>query len=508
MRNIKSIFIYLLVFTLSFLPLFSKEKKLTEEQMTAYRTKPAVVLIYSGLFIEITFGNGNKATVPNYGSGSGFFINQDGYLVTNGHVVQTYVEYTNDKAKAAQKVLDDFVINTIVNNFKQQYGRNPSPSELENAYKDYMKKEDPRLTNHGPINYVILSNNQDYNFEVKKYSPSIPEGGKDIAVLKIERDNCPIIMLGDSADLTIQQRVFTIGYPGVVDPSRFPLLGPENTLRSTITGGAITALKTDYKGMSVIQHDAATSPGNSGGPTVDSQGRVVGVHSYAATEQAGFKFCVPINTAKEFIRETGVEINQPSEFTKIFNELMDAVWSEKWFDAQSKVAIALTYMENQPDLKKLQQTIQMEISQMGVIAKIWMKYKVLVILVVVLVLVLVGISVRRKKVSLPSPAIKREKKGAYLLGQSGPLMGNKFPVGKGSVRIGRDSARCQIVLTDETVSREHAVVEPTPDGKAVRIRGLSGTNPTYVNDRAITEAELKEGDQVRIGKTIFLFKKE
>lgn len=106
------------------------------------------------------------------------------------------------------------------------------------------------------------------------------------------------------------------------------------------------------------------------------------------------------------------------------------------------------------------------------------------------------------------PASKPKKGFGYLLGQAGPLTGNRFPVEKSGLRIGRDPSQCNIVLTEDVVSREHAVIEPAPDGKTIRIKSLSATNPTRVNDRAITEAELKDGDQIKIGQTVLVYKIE
>lgn len=499
-------------------------EQLTEEQMTAYRTRPAVVLVYSGMFVKFVLKNGQPFDIPNYGSGSGFFINAEGYLVTNGHVVDIYKKYMDDKTGQAQQVLNNFIMNRIIQEFKQTRGREPSQQEINDEFMKFMRNQQPRIVNHGAINYVILSNRETLRFELKKFSPSIPDGGKDIAVLKVERNNCPVIKLGDSTHLNLQQQVFTIGFPAVVDPQRFPLLGQENTLNSSITRGSISALKTDYKGMSVIQHDSATSPGNSGGPTVDSKGNVVGVHSYAAREYDGFKFCVPINAAKEFIRDAGVEFNKTSEFTEVFNQLMDAVWKGQWFDAQTHVSTALAYMKNEPDLEKLQQLILKRISEMGFLEKIWRQNKVVVIIAVILIILILVVlkislfpSAAAEEPSLapekepetaapPADKIKAAEEEATVM--EGEIAGSltvivkdeeigTFDIPPTPVIVGRDP-RSDIVIKSETISKSHLKI--IPKGDQFFLVDLGSTNGTYVNGEKITETLITPDDIVQLGK--------
>ncbi|MDQ1353341.1 MAG: hypothetical protein QG657_3647 [Acidobacteriota bacterium] len=504
--------------------------KLTEEQMTAYRTRPAVAMIYSGMFVKAQLKSGQTFELPNYGSGSGFFINPDGYLVTNGHVVDIYVKYMADKDGYAQKTLNDAIIQQIVVQFKKSQGREPSGKELEAAYKQFMQDQQPRITEHGAINYVLLSNSETFRFEVKKFSPSIPDGGKDIAVLKIERENCPVIMLGDSSQLVLQEPIFVIGFPGVVDPQRFPLLGKENTLISSITRGSISALKKDYNGMSVIQHDAATSPGNSGGPAVDIKGQVVGVHSYAATEYDGFKFCVPINSAKEFIRETGIETNKLSEFSIVFNKLMDAVWNEEWFDARGYVSTALAYMKNEPDLEKMQQMILTRINEMGFLEKIWRQSKTIVIIVVVLVILILVVlkiafsptvpereaapahqgpatpvtpvtaapPVDKTKASEPEGTVlEGEVAGSLTVLVKGEDKGT-FNITSSGITIGRDPMTVNVHIADSIVSKNHLKI--VPRGDKFFLVDLGSTNGTYVNGQKIKETLASLDDMVQLGK--------
>jgi serine protease Do len=117
----------------------------------------------------------------------------------------------------------------------------------------------------------------------------------DLAVLKIDADNLPVAALGNSDDVEVGHIVFAIGAP----------LG----LKSTMTEGIVSALGRnigiigdEYGIENFIQTDAAVNPGNSGGPLVDIQGRVIGINTAIATTNAryqGYSFAIPINLAKD-----------------------------------------------------------------------------------------------------------------------------------------------------------------------------------------------------------------
>jgi putative serine protease PepD len=126
----------------------------------------------------------------------------------------------------------------------------------------------------------------------------------DLAVLKIQMGNLPVIAFGDSSKLSIGDPVVAIGSP----------LG----LSSTVTSGIVSALNRSVTTGNVgaesyidaIQTDAAINPGNSGGALLDAQGRIVGVNSAIATLSSGstsgsigLGFSIPINEAKRVANE-------------------------------------------------------------------------------------------------------------------------------------------------------------------------------------------------------------
>jgi Do/DeqQ family serine protease len=116
----------------------------------------------------------------------------------------------------------------------------------------------------------------------------------DLAVLKIELDRLPVVVLGNSDDLDIGDQVLAIGNPFGVG--------------QTVTSGIISALGRNQLGINVfenfIQTDAAINPGNSGGALVDTQGRLLGINTAIYSRSGGsmgIGFAIPVSTARQVL---------------------------------------------------------------------------------------------------------------------------------------------------------------------------------------------------------------
>jgi serine protease Do len=163
---------------------------------------------------------------PSKGYGSGFIISADGYIVTNAHVV--------DEADSIKITLSD-------------------------------KRE---------LDAKLIGKDK----------------GSDIALLKIEAKDLPVLELGDSSKLKVGQWVYAIGAPFGLD--------------YTATQGIVSALSRhlpDGNYVPFIQTDVSINPGNSGGPLFDLNGKVVGVNSMIYSRSGGYmgvSFSVPVNLVK------------------------------------------------------------------------------------------------------------------------------------------------------------------------------------------------------------------
>ncbi|HMH01450.1 MAG TPA: trypsin-like peptidase domain-containing protein [Terriglobales bacterium] len=119
----------------------------------------------------------------------------------------------------------------------------------------------------------------------------------DLAVIQIKAPNLPAMVLGDSRNLQVGQKVYAIGNP-------FGLSG-------TMTRGIVSSIREvrEPDGMKIddaIQTDAAINPGNSGGPLLNWRGEVIGINTMIASnvgQSAGIGFAIPINTAKAVLND-------------------------------------------------------------------------------------------------------------------------------------------------------------------------------------------------------------
>lgn len=104
--------------------------------------------------------------------------------------------------------------------------------------------------------------------------------------------------------------------------------------------------------------------------------------------------------------------------------------------------------------------------------------------------------------TLGSPVASGGGDSACLVIIYGDELGKRIELARSAIGIGR-GVDCEIALEDEASSRRHAQVAWA--GSSYKVTDLGSTNGTYVNDVQVKEAELRDGDQIKVGRTIFKF---
>lgn len=117
----------------------------------------------------------------------------------------------------------------------------------------------------------------------------------DIALLKVEADNLPVVKIGSSANLKVGSWVMAIGSPFGFDHS--------------VSVGVISATGRTLPSetyVPFIQTDVAINPGNSGGPLFNMDGEVIGINSQIYSRTGGFmglSFAIPVDVAKDIVEQ-------------------------------------------------------------------------------------------------------------------------------------------------------------------------------------------------------------
>ena len=493
-------------------------------------SKPAVVRIYAGYSGQFVWKE-RAFDVQYIGSGSGFLIHPTGYILTNAHVVSDVKEGDEHGQRLLLQRLAMQVLTAL--------GQPITQATVQSAMTQLATEA--QLTSFKRINLVFLQSGSRYPFEIKAYGAPVGEG-KDVAVVKIEVKNAPTLMLGDSDAMEVGDRLYVIGYPAAGDS---PVLDQKSELEPTTNDGHISAKKTAADGAPILQTNASTTHGNSGGPVLNEKGEVIGLLTFRGDtvnnqEVQGFNFIVPINTAQEFVRQAGTQA-AVSPIDGKWKEGLENYWAGRYSDSKQSLSAVVALYPDHSEARKVMGSAEERIIKGE--DKSGSSLSTLFLIALVLgggllfvgVIVVVILLARRGKATPPgaaapssssssaapaSPAspspsapvsapaaggyqpttiVDTSVLGSKLVALSGPLAGKEFHIGAG-LMVGRDPARSQVVVNDVQISGTHVWVGIV--GGKVIARESGSKNGSYLNDdmaKAITEVEMKLGDTLTLG---------
>jgi len=222
----------------------------------------------------------------NLGTGSGFVVETDGYIITNYHVVERAYVLQSMQTESMKSV--DKLIGNITCNVKGSLGSFIDVDTIKSMLNQTLP----------PEARVFCRINSENSYQACRIVNVEPE--LDLAVLKIESSSSFLnkVDFGDSGSLIVGQSLVAIGNPFGLD--------------QTVTSGVVSALNREIKtqeGGSIrncIQTDAAINPGNSGGPLLNLEGDVIGVNTAIITtsgSNAGIGFAIPSDRVEPVVKD-------------------------------------------------------------------------------------------------------------------------------------------------------------------------------------------------------------
>jgi S1-C subfamily serine protease len=380
----------------------------SEGERLAMYSKPAVVRIIDGAQGTIWFQppgyQGQSFNVSAIGLGSGFFISSNGYIATNAHVVTTTHD-GEDKAKQA-------LFWQLVQQIAKQIGKDPR--SLNTSFID----QHSTLQSFQLFHHVIIPDGSAFPFEIKQYGAPTGEGndqGKDVAIIKIEVKNAPILKMADSEKVQLQDHVTVIGYPGAADTFNSGLLSSKSALEATINDGKISAKKQATSGAPILQTSTAATHGNSGGPVLNDANEVIGLLTFRGDtingqEVSGFSFIVPSNTVMEYVKSAGTT-NDMGPTDNLYREGLGYYWDQYYSSAIPKFEEVKRMFPQHSEVDRLVQSSQQAKAEGKEKSSfpVWIVVVVVVVLLLILLLIImivvgVVIAKKRKKVKAAGPA--------------------------------------------------------------------------------------------------------
>jgi S1-C subfamily serine protease/pSer/pThr/pTyr-binding forkhead associated (FHA) protein len=343
------------ILLLSQIPGISKNSQPEVNQRLTMYSKPAVVRILSGCSGKYEY-QGRTYPFLSGGLGSGYFVDQNGYIVTNAHVVN----FSDGGEKACRE--------RLFNNLVERISGQRDLTQVSQQSKDLIR-QNSELTDFIFKNEVILPNADKFKFEVKE--PGLPVSqpdqgdiGKDVAIIKIEVTNAPVLELGDSSTVQIQSPIVVLGYPGVADNTS--VLSEDSFLEASVLDGKVAnPNKKLQNGSPVLQLNVTVAPGSSGGPVLNDEGKVIGMITFGGSgydEETSFPYAIPTSTILEFTRKSGAAIEEGST-GPLYREGLDLYWNQDYEGAKTKFEAVKSLFKQHSEVDKLIKVSEQKIAE-------------------------------------------------------------------------------------------------------------------------------------------------
>jgi len=336
-------------------------------QEVVLRAKPATVLVVAEVGADVTLDCGAGArqvsAPPFRETGTGWYADSNGAVVTNAHVVQPahapprwLLNEVTQKAVLAACVGEELARRGLQPGDRPDVEEDLRRAALARALPGARAELKPSL-------FILMANGFRLPAKVVKYSPPVTSqpgamSGRDLALLEVEAAEMPAFRLARSRHAKIGDPVHILGYPGVV--LTHELLNSTAKVEASVTNGAISGFKQDVQNQPVIQTDAPAAWGNSGGPVVDAAGLVIGVLTFVSLAPGpegalvqGFNFIIPADAVRAFLADTSADLVDQGPFNAHWHAGLRKFFSGDYRGALGGFQAADRLQPEFPDIRRL-----------------------------------------------------------------------------------------------------------------------------------------------------------
>jgi serine protease Do len=439
---------------------------------------------------------GRPVTVDN--TCSGFIVNGKGYIATSGRCLDLDVATDRLLDRAAERAFKEhpeLAQLTTLSDLKKRAQRQWTVASPKSGHRE---RPDRNVTATSDLLAAQSPGGDSLNVSVRRVRG--PENG-DLALVKVQAKRAlPALEL--AADADIQP-----GIPAVAAGFRGSANAAAAGLGSSFEQGTVGESHNVDKGLNqAFDVQAPISPAMTGGPTVDLDGRVLGVNRSRSTrETQPFGLMTPASEITQLLQDVGAP-NDLGEASRAYRSALDAFFRG---DRANALAGFQKTLEIQPKLKQAKQfegrAKELPAPKPQSDGGGWSRWMIALLGSPVLAALIAGFGVmvrRRGRTDEPptlTPAPEQEVSDEHKpLDRASALVrddGSRVPV-IGELVVGRQDS--DLVLDDDRVSRRHAVVRAVQGG--LEIEDLHSANGTSVNGVAIGEPRrLRKGDVIQIG---------
>jgi len=271
------------------------------EERAAAMIRPAVMYLAGQSYGPVRLPTGD--ILSQFGAGSNmpfiatwgctaFVVNPDGWVATAGHCVDP------ESAKL-------LILKRAANEYITQFPDSPAGRDPATTL-DWLQKNarvEGNTPDRGPEISIALLYGTGAKIAEKIAANVVdfrPIGKGDVALLKVDKRNLPSSELATDADVSIGTSILTVGFPESTQNITGPSLDPTNK------SGKVSK-KSAMGSSPEYEIDAAVSEGMSGGPTIELNGKVIGVNSFAPVgEPQAFNFIAPTESLSAILASKGV----------------------------------------------------------------------------------------------------------------------------------------------------------------------------------------------------------